>query len=441
MRRFIYSAGFLIIVIVCAIGGSWLVYMPDNHERGAWQAQSGNMVLSLGRFKADVYGASSHSCGKLFTFPAHMKVVELLEGALVRMIGENLQLTIDGQLDPSVFDRLDAVPAACLDPMSPTPRNVFDAMWTAMDEHYAFFDLHGIDWQARRALAPEQDAQMSGADLFALLQDALRGLDDGHIQIGTPDLGVFSPKERAVWLPQSSPLDREGLLSSARANVGVALLPLPNTSIEYGLREDGLDYILIREMNVTRALGQTSEHAMEMLFAPLAAILSNAEGIVIDVRYNPGGSDPVSLGIASHFTDVPLTVFTKSSRVGDGQYVPFEAVLRPHGADPLTMPVIVLTSNLTASAAEIFTIAMRELPQVTTMGEPTSGGLSDILGFVLPNGWSFGLSNQTYLTNDRSLYEAVGVPPDIQLPFVAADFAAGNDPVLAAAFARLSAVE
>jgi len=43
------------------------------------------------------------------------------------------------------------------------------------------------------------------------------------------------------------------------------------------------------------------------------------------------------------------------------------------------------------STAEIFTLATRQFPQVVVIGEPTNGGLSDILDFDLPNGWSLGL--------------------------------------------------
>mgnify|MGYP001952348880 CR=1 FL=1 len=62
-----------------------------------------------------------------------------------------------------------------------------------MDEHYAFFDLYGVDWDARRALSPTGAPTLTDADLFALLGQALEGLDDGHIQIGAagPDQRNF----------------------------------------------------------------------------------------------------------------------------------------------------------------------------------------------------------------------------------------------------------
>jgi carboxyl-terminal processing protease len=70
------------------------------------------------------------------------------------------------------------------------------------------------------------------------------------------------------------------------------------------------------------------------------------------------------------------------------------------------------------------------------MGEATSGGLSDILSFKLPNGWGLGLSHQTYRTMDGDLFEAVGIPPDVPFAIDAAPLLLGEDPLLRAAFAR-----
>jgi len=437
MRRLLITAVGLLLVVMTILGLSWLIYMPTSAERGVWRAQSGNMVLSIGAMRAKAYGQSSHSCGLLYEFPAHLKLVELMEGATIAMQGDSLVLTLDGSLEPQLFDRLDTLPAACKTPMTPTPRNVFDAMWTAMDEHYAFFDLYGVDWDARADLAPPPDAQMSDPDLLDLLGRALSGLDDGHIQIGTP-FAYFSPRQRPDWLPEGSKLDRNALRSVARANAGVELAQLPDTSIEFGVRPDGIAYVMIRDMDVAQGFGQSSRDAAAQHFAVLREKLDQATGIILDLRQNPGGSDGVSFGFASHFIAQNRAVFTKTTRIGSGQSTPFTAILTAYDNSPLEAPIVLLTSDMTASAAEILTLALRDLPQVTVMGEATGGGLSDILGFSLPNGWAFGLSNQTYLTMAGELFEGRGIPPDVTLSFDAADFDAGRDPILAAAIKQLS---
>ena len=50
-----------------------------------------------------------------------------------------------------------------------------------------------------------------------------------------------------------------------------------------------------------------------------------------------------------------------------------------------------LTSELTASAAEIFVLSLLQHPRLTLIGEPTQGILSDTLERHLPNGWLMGV--------------------------------------------------
>lgn len=434
MKRLLNQLWIVIGSLVGTFIVTWVIYMPNADERGVWRAQTGGMIITLTALQAKTYSENSASCVHDLTFPAHMKLVEFAEGATVSSTGDTLSLRIDGSLGALAFTRIDALPATCgpADPAA-SPRMVFDALWAAMDEHYAFFDLHGIDWDARRALAPAPDARLTANALFALLSDTLMGLDDGHVQLGTP-VGSFSPARRPDWL--TGTLNRDALTQTARDTVGIDLARVDLTGIEYALLPDGIGYILIRHMSLDTPFGAKEEPAMARAFAEVAAAMATADAIIIDLRYNPGGSDSVSFGIASHFTATPVDVFTKTTRDGAGQTDPFTATLRPFHTTPLAQPVIVLTSQLTGSAAEVLTMAMRELPQVTTMGGATSGGLSDILGFKLPNGWNLGLSHQTYRTMSGDLYESVGIPPDVPFAIESAPLLIGEDPLLRAAFAR-----
>nr|WP_252734700.1 S41 family peptidase [Octadecabacter sp. B2R22] len=415
---------------------SWVIYMPDANERGVWRSQTGGQVITLSQFKAQLYSESSASCVHQLTFPAHLKLVELAEGATVQVTGETLYLHADGTLEPILFDRTDALPDTCgAFDQTANAQDVFNALWAAMDEHYAFFDLHGVDWDARRDLAPTGAPTLTDEDLFALLSETLTGLDDGHVQLVSPFNG-FSPALPPSWLPEGDRQVRATLNQIARDTIGTALTPVELTGIEFTLMPDGVAYVLIRHMGLNAPIGATEQTAMAKAFADVAAEIETANAIIIDIRYNPGGSDSVAFGVASHFTGQPIDVLTKTTRIGDGQSVPYTATLQPFDTSPLTQPVILLTSELTGSAAEILTMALRELPQVTTMGQPTSGGLSDILAFTLPNGWELGLSHQTYRTMDGTLFEGIGIPPDVPFQIETAPLLLGEDPLLRAAFAR-----
>ena len=441
VKRLLNQLWIVIGAVVAAFVMSWVYYMPDAEQRGVWHAQTGGSIIALNMLQAKFYSETSVSCVEQLTFPAHLKLVEFAEGATVTIDGDTLLLRIDGALDPTPYTPIETLPAACGPATDATPRDVFDAMWTAMNEHYAFFDLHSVDWDARRTLAPAPDAEMNDVALYNLLSQALIGLDDGHVQLGSP-MGYFSPFQAPVWFTQAPYFERDNYLiradltRTAYETVGAPLTPVELTGIEYALLPDGVGYISIRHMGFDTPFGARSEPAMAQAFVEVADAMAQANSIIIDLRYNPGGSDSVSFGVASHFTDQPVDVFTKTTRDGDTQTAPFTATLHPFDTTPLTQPVIVLTSKLTGSSAEILAMALREMPQVTVMGEATSGGLSDILGFKLPNGWGLGLSHQTYRTMDGALYEAVGIEPDIPFSIDAEPLMNGEDPLLRAAFER-----
>jgi carboxyl-terminal processing protease len=76
--------------------------------------------------------------------------------------------------------------------------------------------------------------------------------------------------------------------------------------------------------------------------------------------------------------------------------------------------VYVLTSNVSVSSAETFTMAMRALPHVTHVGQRTRGAFSE-LSRRLPNGWFVVLSNEIFVDADGKAWEGVGIPPHMPL--------------------------
>lgn len=422
-------------VLSGAFALSWLYYMPNSDQRGVWRSETGGAILRLAPLQAALYSETQVSCLRQIGFPAHLKLVELAQGATLQRDGAQLLLTIDGLLDPLAFDRIEALPDMCQppDPAAASPREVFDALWHAMNDHYAFFDLHGVDWAARRALAPDEAAQMSDEALFTLLSETLRGLDDRHVQLGAP-FGRFSPAHAPDWPAPTSTLTRDSLIQTARDTLGTPLTSVDLTGIDYALLPDGIGYVLIRHLDIDTPFGAKSGPAMALAFAQVAEALQDSRAIILDLRFTPGGRDTAAFGVAGHFTSDILPVFSKTTRHGAGFSDPFEAAVRPVDDTPLDQPVAILTSQLTASAAEVLTLALRELPTVTLIGEPTSGSVSNVMGVKLPNGWELGLSNQIYRSAHGESFEKIGIPPDLFVEIDPAGMATGDDAVLRAAF-------
>jgi C-terminal processing protease CtpA/Prc len=144
--------------------------------------------------------------------------------------------------------------------------------------------------------------------------------------------------------------------------------------------------------------------------------LRSTNAMIIDVRVNHGGEDAFSLAIATYFTDQRRLAVSKFARSVFGATAQVEAYIEPANDTPYLNPVAVIGAPDTASAAEIFLMAMSSLPQTTLVGENSNGVLSDILSKTLPNGWEIGLSNEVYLDSVGVNHEVNGVPPTVTAP-------------------------
>src|SRR5262249_33225070 len=78
--------------------------------------------------------------------------------------------------------------------------------------------------------------------------------------------------------------------------------------------------------------------------------------------------------------------------------------------------VVLLIGPDTISGGESFAMALMERdPRVTFVGENTQGVFSDVVGRKLPNGWTFGVPNEVYLTKTGKSFDRKGVSPDIHV--------------------------
>ncbi len=83
-----------------------------------------------------------------------------------------------------------------------------------------------------------------------------------------------------------------------------------------------------------------------------------------------------------------------------------------------TGDIVVLTSQQTPSAAEVFLLGLQARGNVTFIGERSYGAFSDVLAKALPNGWGITLSNERYLNSQGKNYENIGLPVDHEFVFL-----------------------
>jgi hypothetical protein len=151
----------------------------------------------------------------------------------------------------------------------------------------------------------------------------------------------------------------------------------------------------------------------EDAMAAALRFLERTDAMIIDVRHNPGGSGVMSHMLFSHFlpADSIPTIRVKSRTTPEPE-IRHSLVDVPGPRRP-DVPLYVLTSPRTGSAAEEFSFVLHNLKRATLVGERTAGA-GHMVDFVdVPDGFVLGVSI-TRVSDPKTgaEWEAVGVPVD-----------------------------
>ena len=163
--------------------------------------------------------------------------------------------------------------------------------------------------------------------------------------------------------------------------------------------------------------------------------LRSADGIIIDLRGNPGGIGAMAMGIAGHFTAEARELGEMKTRDVTLQFKTNPRTVSTSGVSvtPYAGPVAILVNDSTASTSEIFAGGMQFLKRAKVFGTRTAGAALPAITMTLPNGDVFLHAIADYRLPDGSALEASGVVPDNARPYTRADYAALGDPAMAEA--------
>ena len=174
--------------------------------------------------------------------------------------------------------------------------------------------------------------------------------------------------------------------------------------------DGNIGYLDLRIFFHSKYAGKTAVAAMNYL--------SNCNALIVDLRNNGGGWGDMVAFMCSYFFDGEelVLLMTGYSRPEDRHYQSWTVPYVPGNYMP-DIPLFILTSKSTFSAAEEFCYNLKHLERATIIGETTRGGahpidlkvLDDNLLLQLPEWRSI---HPTTKTN----WEGVGVRPDIEVP-------------------------
>ncbi len=165
-------------------------------------------------------------------------------------------------------------------------------------------------------------------------------------------------------------------------------------------------------------------------------INNNAQGIILDLRNNPGGLLDQAQDIAGWFLKNREVILKEETRVGDKYETKDYLSFGP--STFASKPVVILINQGSASASEILTAALHDNRNAVIIGETSFGKGKVQQLFSLTDNSSIKITIANWLTPKGEQIDGNGIKPDIEVKMTADDYDQGKDPQLDKAIETIS---
>ena len=188
-----------------------------------------------------------------------------------------------------------------------------------------------------------------------------------------------------------------------RAIILVAMVRDINGRKEFPVDADKIGYVRITQFG--------DKVADELASALTKLKAQGLKGLVLDLRWNPGGLLDQAVEVCQKFLPRGQLVVSTEGRHSVEKY------FAKGGGDELkAIPIVVLCNLGSASAAEIVTGCLQDLHRAVVLGEQTFGKGSVQTIFPLDDGSALKLTIAKYYTPSHKVIHEHGITPDILLP-------------------------
>ncbi len=440
-----------ILLVLASIIFSCQKETANNHSiNGLWESLGYGWFLEIKDSSSySFYDITSISC-----LPVSTRELKELNGAIA--LNEDTLSVLMGVITYKC-KRAEELPELCTQTLpekkAKDPLYNFDVFSKTVEEHYAFLELNKINWaklyaEQRGKLNPES----TDAELYLVLEETLEKLNDKHgfLEATTaveeavdtildqeeeeenreeedlPEYGDFQVAEMvAKHFLQEEMTEDSWLVNWGKVNDDLGFVQLKSMWLHGAL---DIPKALIEEVGYVDAYVETFHkmyegdyvqkevEGIQKTMSKVMKDLSDVEAMIVDVRFNGGGQDAVSIEILNNFVAHPIQ-FGQQKQVYKDHFTSNLPLLIPGTKDAFTKPVYILTSPQTGSAAETFALASMSMKNGKRIGSPSTGATSTALEKKLPNAWDFAISNEILTDLQGNCYENIGVPVDYDLNY------------------------
>lgn len=178
------------------------------------------------------------------------------------------------------------------------------------------------------------------------------------------------------------------------------LIQIP--AVESKLLEGGIAWIALKDFN------EKADRELDKAFQQLKG--KGMNGMILDLRNDPGGLLEVAISVASRFVKSGPVVRTEGRGGNEDHLAEADKFWN------LKVPLVVLVNQYSASASEIVAGLIQDKKLGTVVGVPSYGKASVQLLVKLKNGGALAITTARYLTpSGRDLSEK-GVIPEVVVP-------------------------
>lgn len=189
-----------------------------------------------------------------------------------------------------------------------------------------------------------------------------------------------------------------------RAEIKVDMVKDINGKKEFPLGENKIGYVRLTQF------GEKTSDELESALKTLKG--EGMRGLIIDLRWNPGGLLDQAVGVCEKFLPRGQLVVTTEGRS------PAQSSVRKaagHGDELDGMPIVVLINAGSASASEIVAGCLQDLKRAVILGERSFGKGSVQSIIELSDGSALRLTTAKYYTPNHWVIHQKGITPNIEV--------------------------